>query len=461
MKRLTPRPISVTILLIVALISAMAFTNPELAQADTHSKVASAQTPAAEPVKTQLAPKYDDTLKLYYEIALIEGHEEKGLSARILDMNDKLGRNQVITVPYAIEGYPVREATMSRIEEEGETGTARTVDVSRATALIRLTVSGHDTLKTLDVSKNTALEHLSVHKNDLTKLDVRNNPSLKWLNFEENRIASIDLSGCKNLIQLECARNKLTSLNVRNSKNLETLYFSDNRISSIDLSQNPSLKDLSCSGNKLRILDVRQNSKLEQLSCGNGTLIELKMARHPALTSLHCSGGKLTSLAISGAPNLTHLDCAGNNLTSIDVRQQKKLVRLDCSNNRIAKWKPSRAEIKKMMGEHNLETILGGQKKPIAAPGKVTGVTAKSVKAGQINLTWKAPTGKRSVYRIEYRVRGTTEWKYKTAPAAATKFTLKNLSKGKKYNVRVRACRWADGSKFHGPASAYRTVKAV
>ena len=62
---------------------------------------------------------------------------------------------------------------------------------------------------------------------------------------------------------------------------------------------------------------------------------------------------------------------------------------------------------------------------------------AKSAKARKLTVKWgKVPCA--TAYKVEYRVKGTSAWKRKSA-AKKTKVTLKGLKKGKKYQVRIVA----------------------
>ena len=82
--------------------------------------------------------------------------------------------------------------------------------------------------------------------------------ALKTLNVIKNDLNALDVSGCVNLIDLECAGNKLNTL---------------------DVSKNTALTDLSCDDNNLTSLDVSRNtalrmlSKLEDLQCDSDVLV--------------------------------------------------------------------------------------------------------------------------------------------------------------------------------------------
>ena len=79
-----------------------------------------------------------------------------------------------------------------------------------------------------------------------------------------------DLKGLEifyNLVSLLCDHNQLTSLDVSNNPALEVLHCDYNQLTSLDVSNNPALKDLDCRINQLTSLDVSNNPALESVSC--------------------------------------------------------------------------------------------------------------------------------------------------------------------------------------------------
>ena len=114
---------------------------------------------------------------------------------------------------------------------------------------------------------------------------------------------------------------------------LTVLKCSGNQISSLDISQNPNLTELYCAVNQLTSLDVSQNPNLTILNCGANQLTSLDVGQSRNLTILGCGGNQLTSLDVSQNPNLIELDCSGNQLTSLDVSQNPNLTELYCFYN--------------------------------------------------------------------------------------------------------------------------------
>lgn len=87
----------------------------------------------------------------------------------------------------------------------------------------------------------------------------------------------------------------------------------------------------------------------------------------------------------------------------------------------------------------------------------------KSIISGKKKMTVKMPVKVSSTggkyYQIEYRVKGSKTWK-KTKTTTQTK-TIKNLKKGKRYQVRVRAYKTVSGETYYGAWSAIKTSKKI
>ena len=89
-------------------------------------------------------------------------------------------------------------------------------------------------------------------------------------------------------------------------------------------------------------------------------------------------------------------------------------------------------------------------------------VKLKSAKAGaknskKLTVKWAKRSGGVK-YQIAYRVKGTKTWKYATADTKACKKVLKGLKKGKKYQVRVRACKKVGSKTYYGSWSKTKSA---
>ena len=59
-----------------------------------------------------------------------------------------------------------------------------------------------------------------------------------------------------------CYSNQLTQLDLSNNPLLEILYCNNNQLTKLDISKSSNLKELSCHVNQLRELDLSKNTKL-------------------------------------------------------------------------------------------------------------------------------------------------------------------------------------------------------
>ena len=136
----------------------------------------------------------------------------------------------------------------------------------------------------------TSLKTLWCSSNQLTSLDVSNNPALVNLDCSSNQLTSLDVSNNPALVDLDCAGNQLTSLDVSNNLALESLYCDYNALISLDVSNNLALESLYCDYNALISLDVSNNLALESLYCDYNALISLDISNNSDLEHLYCSG---------------------------------------------------------------------------------------------------------------------------------------------------------------------------
>ncbi len=85
--------------------------------------------------------------------------------------------------------------------------------------------------------------------------------------------------------------------------NLKELICGLNNITFLDVTQNPFLEVLMLSFNPLPVIDVTQNSELKELSLSGCQLSNLDVSQNPLLEILHCNGNQLTSLDIQNENN--------------------------------------------------------------------------------------------------------------------------------------------------------------
>ena len=132
-------------------------------------------------------------------------------------------------------------------------------------------------------------------------------------------IGYLDVSGCTELVELDCSKNNITELNIWDCSGLEILNCHRNSISSLDVTNNPSLTELNCGANNLTVLNVSNNTELNSLSCYRNNLTVLNVSNNTKLYSLSCHTNNLTELDLSNNFQLSQLACQSNRLTELDL----------------------------------------------------------------------------------------------------------------------------------------------
>jgi hypothetical protein len=120
------------------------------------------------------------------------------------------------------------------------------------------------------------------------------------------------IQGFTNLTQLWCFGNQLTSLNLNQNPALSELWVWDNLLTSLDITQNTVLSSLVCHNNQLTNLDVTQNSTLLVLICDNNQLTSLDVTQNPALLTLAFINNQLTSINLTQNIALSILHSTSN-----------------------------------------------------------------------------------------------------------------------------------------------------
>jgi hypothetical protein len=192
-------------------------------------------------------------------------------------------------------------------------------------------------LTSLDLSNNPALTELYCSNNHLTSLDVSNCYSLGILHCFGNQLGSLDLAHCPRLRELSCYYNELTSLDLSACTILTTLDIGTNRIASLDLSNNKKLRGLRYDNNGLTELDVSACTEMTSLHCYKNNLTELDLSKNIELMELNCEYNQLASLDVSLNNELETLMCNGNLLNSIILNKNNDNLRLiHCGSNSMS-----------------------------------------------------------------------------------------------------------------------------
>ena len=125
--------------------------------------------------------------------------------------------------------------------------------------------------------------------------------------------------------ELACFENQLTSLDVSQNPALQKLNCGHNRLTSLDVSKNTELTYLKCSYNRLTELDVSKNTELTYLDCGYNRLTELDVSQNTKLTALYFVSNKITSLQADNCTNLTVI-FTGSNKYKVEVYKKTRIL---------------------------------------------------------------------------------------------------------------------------------------
>ena len=117
---------------------------------------------------------------------------------------------------------------------------------------IKINNSGYTSLQGLKYFSK--LTDLLCGNNNLTELDVSENPELKRLICYNNSLTSLNLNKNTKLESLNCDKNKLTVLDLRENKSLSWLRCNNNCLTSLDLRNNPPIRDLQVGFQRYQIL---------------------------------------------------------------------------------------------------------------------------------------------------------------------------------------------------------------
>ncbi|PHS09692.1 MAG: hypothetical protein COA88_03690 [Kordia sp.] len=164
----------------------------------------------------------------------------------------------------------------------------------------------------------SSLSTLRCQFNTLTNLDLSNNTSLSSLFCSDNILISLIVPNSINT--LYCYNNSLATLDLT-ATDIKHLRAYSNDLTAIDLTNNPNLDFLMLGFNNLTNLDINNNLLLETLSLEANSLTSLDLRYHTALTAITVSNNDLTELNLKNKPNLTNTMNATNNtnLTCIQV----------------------------------------------------------------------------------------------------------------------------------------------
>ena len=206
------------------------------------------------------------------------------------------------------------------------------LDVTNNPKIEQLRCAGNN-LNSLDVSKNTELIEFEAYNNRLSSIDVSNNPELEYIDLTNNQIKSIDVSNNPELDYIDLTNNQIKSIDVSKNLELERITCSDNKLTSIDVTNNQKLTTLNISGNSIVKIDLGNNPDLKYLYCEKNKISELELSNNKKLKSLNVNDNNLTSLTVNCCPEIKTLKANNNLIKEMDISELTSLFDFYCSGN--------------------------------------------------------------------------------------------------------------------------------
>lgn len=143
----------------------------------------------------------------------------------------------------------------------------------------------------LSQAERDAVEYIDVSRRGITSLQgIGFFLSLKSLICVDNQLSVLDVSNNPDLYFLDCQNNSITEIIGLNNTDMYILLCTNNMISSIDVTQCVGIEVLVCSGNKIQTLDISNNTMLKNLQCDNNQISVLDITNNPSLVQAYVYG---------------------------------------------------------------------------------------------------------------------------------------------------------------------------
>ena len=127
-------------------------------------------------------------------------------------------------------------------------------------------------------------------------------------NFDKDKDGALNQTERNAVKEIRISNSGCTSLQgLKYFSKLTDLFCSDNNLTELDVSENPELKRLICYNNSLTSLNLNKNTKLESLNCNRNKLTVLDLRENKSLWWLRCNNNCLTSLDLRNNPKIREL----------------------------------------------------------------------------------------------------------------------------------------------------------
>ena len=127
-------------------------------------------------------------------------------------------------------------------------------------------------------------------------------------NFDKDKDGALNQTERNAVKEIRINNSGCTSLQgLKYFSKLTDLLCGDNNLTELDVSENPELKRLICYNNSLTSLNLNKNTKLRSLNCNNNKLTVLELRENKSLSWLRCKNNCLTSLDLRNNPQIGDL----------------------------------------------------------------------------------------------------------------------------------------------------------
>ena len=197
-------------------------------------------------------------------------------------------------------GEAITEADMARLTvlDASYSGIGRLDGLQHAVNMRALHLQGNRISDTSSLASMARMQVLSLHRNDISEIDLTAMTDLRFLDLGNNDLTTVDLSGQRTRV----------GENARNSR-LYALWLHNNLLTSIDLSGLTALRDRTDGASHPNYVSLRLDRN--QLTSVTG-LADLR----PGTWSLRLENNRLTSVDLRGAEHFHYVYLNNNPISS-------------------------------------------------------------------------------------------------------------------------------------------------
>ncbi|MEO9872788.1 T9SS type A sorting domain-containing protein [Ekhidna sp.] len=223
--------------------------------------------------------------------------------------------NKGITDLTGIEAFP----NISRLE--ARQNNISSVNLSQNPLLKNLSL-GNNQLTSIDLSENLLLEYVWMNGNQLSSLDFSAHTFLTDVNLLSNNLETLDVSNSPNLTDLVLANNSIQEIDLSNNILLQQLYLNENFISQLSLASQSELEILVLYDNQLTQIDLANNTALRSLDLSENPVFgHLDLSAHTSIDYLKVNDTQLETLNIANGNNMNVNYFSANNNDSLECIQ--------------------------------------------------------------------------------------------------------------------------------------------